>query len=244
MTSCLMIMHAREIPECMLSLKALQIDKVWFRGFTEPELGPEIATFIEYKKYDRYIMVSDDCIVTQQALDNLISLEHAAEVVTGWCNITPGKSMVNLELTPATPRNSPYIRWRDRLPRWAVPAAKWIYLKGPAGFGMQKAVYDHFPKIDEIWKQEPLFRTYFVGWSLTSISRRIWQRYQFRFPEDQRAGHGSDRAMSDDLARGGIIALCARDSFIYHLGSMRNFIVGKVPKKVIYQPLMTEPYQA
>ena len=230
-------MNARDIPECILSLKALKIDKVWFRGFTEKELEPKISEFIKSTDADYYILVSDDTIVTQQALDNLLANQTKAEVVTGWCNIFPAQPMANLELKLSTPENSAYIRWRDRLPRFALPFAKKVYVKFMVGSAYDP-VYKHFPSIEEIWRQPPLFRTYFVGWALTSMTRERWLKRGFRMPEEfsQRAGHGSDRAMSDDLTEDGVVAMCARDSFIYHLASSRNFIVGKVPQEVRYEP--------
>lgn len=236
-SSCLMVMNARDIPECILSLKALKIDKVWFRGFTEKQLEKEIDRFIRSTGYSHYIIVSDDVIVTQQALDNLLVNQSAGPVVTGWCNIFPGQPMVNLELESATPENSFYIRWRDRIPKWAVPLVKRLYLYRPVNWLLMKPINSHFPKIEKIWEQPPIFRTYFVGWALTSITRELWLKYGFKFPEmgTQRAGHGSDRAMSDDLENDGVVALCARDSFIYHLASVRNFIVGKVPPSVIFE---------
>src|SRR2546428_12899914 len=97
-----MILHAREIPECLLSLKALKIDKVWFRGYTEKQVEPKMMEFIRSTFYQRYILISDDVIVTQQALDNLLELQDSGPVVTGWCNIFPGETLANLELKPLT----------------------------------------------------------------------------------------------------------------------------------------------
>ena len=238
--SCLMVMNAREIPECLLSLRALKIDKVWFRAYTEKQLTDKIRAFIEGTSYSHYILVSDDVIVTQQALDNLLANQTAGPVVTGWCNIFPGQQMANVELKEANPENSFYIRWRDRVPRWALPFIKRLYMYKAINWVLMKPIYAHFPKIDEIWDQPPIFRTHFVGWALTSITRELWLKYGFRFPEvgEQRAGHGSDRAMSDVLAKDGVVALCARDSFIYHLASVRHFLVGKSEPKVIFEPMV------
>ena len=231
-----MIMHAREIPECILSLKALAIDKVWFRGYTEKQLEPKIRQFIESTSYDRYIMVSDDVIATQFALDNLIRHQKAADVVTGWCNIFPGETLANLELRPITEdRSALYFRIRDRIPRSTLPFIKKLYHKSPLKAVMNWVLYQHFPTEDEIWVQPEVFRTYFVGWALTSITRELWLKYGFHHAPGKNAGHGSDQKMSLDLANDGVEMLCARDSFIYHLGTIRNFIVGKVKPDVIFE---------
>lgn len=47
MKSCLMVLNPRDIPECLMSIRALPIDKVWFRGYTEAELTEPIRKFIE-----------------------------------------------------------------------------------------------------------------------------------------------------------------------------------------------------
>jgi hypothetical protein len=233
-----MIMHAREIPECILSLKALKIDKVWFRGYTEKLLEIEITEFIKKTDYDYYVLVSDDVIATQFALENLLKFQTRAKVVTGWCNIFPGQTLSNLELKPIIEsKASLYIRVRDQLPKWSLKYIK-VVIKWPIFKQLiQWPIYNHFPLEDEIWSQAEVFRTYFVGWALTSIDRATWLKYGFRYPFSQKAGHGSDRAMSSDLLADNEIALCARDSFIYHLGTTRNFIVGKVKPEVIFDPM-------
>lgn len=238
MKSVLMVMNARDIPECILSIRALKIDKVWFRGFTEKQLEPHLNSFIKTTDYERYILVSDDVIIPQGSFDNLLKCQEFGPVITGWCNIFPGEMVSNLELAPASAENSFYIRWRDRVPQFAVPLIKRLYFWRPINWALRAPIYSHFPSIDKIWNQPLLFRTYFIGWALTSMDRETWLKHPFRFPAigEQRAGHGSDRAMSDDLEKDGIISLCARDSFIYHLASRRNFIVGKVPSKVIFEP--------
>lgn len=230
-----MIMNARAIEECLLSLKALKIDKVWFRGFTETQLEDQITAFVSSSDYDRYILVSDDVIATQQALDNLLSLQSAGPVVTGWCNIFPGKTLANLVLKPiSTESSSFYYRARDKLPKAIVKPLKKLYTAGLIKAPVNYLLTRHFPDEKEIWTKPALFRTYFVGWAMTSITREFWLKYGFHYSSQHfTGGHGSDARMSSDLEKGGVAMLCARDSFVYHLGSMRNFLVGKVEPSVI-----------
>lgn len=239
MKSCLMVMNARAIPECILSLKALKIDKAWFRGFTEAQLEEQITAFVKTTDYDRYILVSDDVIATQQALDNLLSLQGAGPVVTGWCNIFPGQILANLVLKPiANEQGSAYYRVRQILPKWLVKPLKQLYAVGLIKAPVDAMLYRHFPIEDEIWALPPLFRTYFVGWAMTSITREFWLKYGFHYSTEKfTGGHGSDARMSSDLDKDGVKMLCARDSFIYHLGTRRNFLVGKVKPSVIIEPM-------
>ena len=241
MKSVLMIMNARDIPECILSLKALKIDKAWFRGYTEPQLEKVINDFVRTTDYGYYILVSDDVIVTEAALENLLEVNESADVVTGWCNIFAGKTVSNVELKPNIDGDASfYIRVRDMLPKWSLPFIKSLYNIPGLAYFLEKPIYNHFPDEDEIWRQGPVFQTYFVGWALTSISRAAWLKYGFRYPVSTKAGHGSDRAMSQDLLNDGLKAYCARDSFIYHLRTTRNFIVGKEAPRVILDPMRKE----
>lgn len=239
MKSCLMVMNARAIPECILSLKALKIDKAWFRGFTEAQLEEQITAFVKTTDYDRYILVSDDVIATQQALDNLLSLQGAGPVVTGWCNIFPGQTLANLVLRPiANESGSFYYRLREHMPKDAVKPLKRLYAMGVIKAPVNLLLWRHFPDEEEVWAMPPLFRTYFVGWALTSLTRDFWLRYGFHYSTEKfTGGHGSDAKMSSDLDRDGVKMLCARDSFVYHLGTMRNFLVGRVKPKVIIDPM-------
>lgn len=247
--SCLMIMNPRDIPECILSLKSLPIDKVWFRGYTEPQLEPIIHKFISDTKYKYYILVSDDVIVTQNALENLIEYQNQYSVITGWCNIYPVEAwskkipLANLELKPIeNERTTTYFRVRDNIPKRALPIIKKLLARRFIKDIINHFLYKHFPTEDDIWSQEPIFRTYFIGWALTSIHRDLWLKHGFHYPTSKFAGHGSDQKMSLDLASDNIPMYCARDSFVFHLASIRNFIVGKVESRIIFDPFEPQSY--
>ena len=236
MKSCLMVMNARDIPECLLAIRALPIDKAWFRGFTETGLEPEIAKFVASTDYERYILLSDDTVPTEFALRNLLKVQDAGPVVTGWCNIFPGKPASSVELRPIeNERTSVYLEVRDRIPRSWVPVIKKLYKVPFLGEILEAPIYAHFPDLETVWAQAPVFRTYFVNWCLTSMSRDIWQRFPFQYHATRFAGHGSDQSESLRLAEAGVGMLCARDSFVYHIHSLRNFVVGKVKPEVVFE---------
>ena len=58
-----MILQPRAIPEAIESLNRLDIDKVWFRGYTEKELEVHLNDLIEYTEYEYYWIIADDVIV-------------------------------------------------------------------------------------------------------------------------------------------------------------------------------------
>ena len=163
--------------------------------------------------------------------------------MTGWCNIFPGKLASSVELKPIeNERTSVYLEIRDRIPLRFVPRMKKL-LKWPLiGAILEAPIYAHFPDLDTVWAEAPVFRTYFVNWCLTSMSREIWERFPFKYGSSKYSGHGSDQLESIRLAEAGVTMLCARDSFVYHINSLRNFVVGKVTPEVVLEPWERREY--
>lgn len=233
-----MVLNPRDIPECLMSIRALPIDKVWFRGFREDELTEPIRKFIESTNYDRYLIVSDDVIATPLSLENVLRYQEVAEVVTGWCNIFPDDTLVSLKLHPfgddlRKPSRTRFLR--DSVPDVLHPLIRSVIREGERVSWMTRKLYAHFPREEEIWAQKKLFRTYLLPWALTSMTRDLWLRYGFKPAEEDMRGAGSDLRASIELNKEGIVMLCSRDAFIFHLRTRRNFIIGKVSKEVIFE---------
>ena len=69
----LMIMQPRQIDESINSLKYnIDIPKVWFRAFTEPQVVGQMNKFIRETNYSHYIVMSDDGIVSKKAADTIL----------------------------------------------------------------------------------------------------------------------------------------------------------------------------
>ncbi len=231
-----MIMNARDIQECLLPLGKLKIDKAWFRGFTMVQLGKEISDFVRGTDYERYILVSDDVVATDAALENVLKWQEAVEIVTGWCNLSPHILRANLMLGDHLEDRSHY-----RITR-RIPHALGQHIGNLVSAGVfpfkdiyQRVALQSFPSCREIWTLPELFRTYFVGWSMTSIPRSIWLKYGFNEPRWSGPAFGSDAVMSGMLRDDSIEMWCARDAFMWHLHTKRNFIVGRVRPRVIIE---------
>jgi hypothetical protein len=229
-----MIMQAREIPECISSLRRLRIDKLWLRGFTEPQLEKVIPDIVKNPEYRRYIIVSDDTIVSQAALDSILKWQEEFDVLTGWCNVSLQTWRANVLFRPPPFWNDTYYRITRLMPQ--ASGAKVRYYTDTRT--LLKRMYEstllsNFPACSEVLRKPPVFRTYYVGWALTSMSRDMWLYYGFRFPRWKDHASGSDDLMSRIMNADGVKMWCSRDSFIYHLNTMRNFIVGRVTPTVI-----------
>ena len=86
----LMIMQPRQIDESINSLKHnIDIPKVWFRAFTEPQVVWQMNKFIRETNYSHYIVMGDDGVVSKKAADTILKYGEMKEyeVFTGWMNM-------------------------------------------------------------------------------------------------------------------------------------------------------------
>ncbi|MDE2022145.1 MAG: hypothetical protein KGI71_04545 [Patescibacteria group bacterium] len=233
MKAVLMVMHARSIPSVLAAIASLKIPKVWFKGFTETQLATEIPRFIGSTRFDRYVLFGDDSIPTQAALDKILVASERLEAVTGWANLSPSVPLATVSLVP----NPPWHRITKSLPAFVGHGVRVLKDRGvpPLAQVHGGVVRLTFPPIETIRRQPPIFRTYFVSWSLTSLSRRLWLEHPFRYPVGLGSSYGSDVAMSDDLNDAEVKMWCCRDAFVYHLHSKQGFLVGKVKPEVIIE---------
>ena len=149
-----MILQPREIPEAIESLKNIDIDKVWFRGYTEKELCTILNRFVENTDYDFYWLISDDVIVGQEVWPLLRDAMGTYECVTGYCNLYQGSEYVNLTHTPLkkhfTTSHDDY---------------NWI-------------------SFDDIESQEDdIIESSFAGWAFTGMPRSVWLEHPFLINE-------------------------------------------------------------
>ena len=82
-----MVLQPRAIPEAIESLNTLDIEKVWFRGYTEMELETVLNDFIKDTDYDYYWIIADDVVVDNKPLEVLRPKLYDGEVVTGYCKL-------------------------------------------------------------------------------------------------------------------------------------------------------------
>ena len=167
----LMILQPRAIPEAIESLNRLDIDKVWFRGYTEKELEVHLNDFIEYTEYEYYWIIADDVIVNEKPMDLLRPLLHEGKVVSGYCQLSQTSSKVNLAKDKLSLNN-------NFIPHPTLPKREvedWMDLR------MWNHPYiEEYMTLEQVQKQNDYFKTYFTGWSFTGASKEVWLKYPYR----------------------------------------------------------------
>lgn len=194
MNALVCVMNARDIPSCMDSYRRLSTDVAYMTGYTIRELVPVHAWLVAGTDYDAYINVSDDCVVTQEAVDavvDLLSQGHPA--ATGWCRLRKGSERVNLSRSPLV--GSP-----------------------PDSTGFD------FPRYGEVrrWPDE-VVPTHFMGMSLTGMTREMWQRFPYGcWTIVHERGHGSDTHLSCRLRDAGVPMVAARSAYVEHMKNAKQ----------------------
>lgn len=100
----LAVMNPRRIPECMASLEALPIRRAWLQRYTEWELQGVMASIVndEAIHFTHLGLVSDDVIVSPDALGAVLDLARVEDVATGYCRLDQTHPLVNMTKRPVT----------------------------------------------------------------------------------------------------------------------------------------------
>ena len=209
MADCLMILQPREIAQCLASLEALPIDKVWFRAFGERQLVEPINRFIQDTQYENYLIVADDVVASRRAFDTVMDLLRTYDGATGYCRLAVDSPWVNVTRAPF------------RLPDGQMPVI---------------GDYD-FYHIEEVRQfAHPQFLTWFGGWALTGLRRDLWREVPFRV--NPSSGMQSDYETFARFRRPIVCHRDAHIEHLkpHVSGSFtQNVLVGRVPPKIIYR---------
>jgi hypothetical protein len=100
----LAVMNPRRIPECMASLEALPIRRAWLQRSTEWELQGVIASIVQDESihFTHLALVSDDVIVSPEALAAVLDVARVHDVATGYCRLDSTHPLVNVTKRPVT----------------------------------------------------------------------------------------------------------------------------------------------
>lgn len=150
MKDLLVILHPRSIHEALDSYAGLNIDKLWIDRMTEWDIAEQWELVMaEAAGYDRLIVVSDDAVVRQPALDAVIRLlDDGHPVATGWSNLSYEDFRTNLCKTPLAPEP-------------AIDA------------------YDLYHISEVMTYPDPVVPTWLVALCITGMSYEMWNTYPF-----------------------------------------------------------------
>jgi hypothetical protein len=189
------IMNARAIPEALDSYRALEVDLIWATGYTVAQLADGVhRDAVEHTDYDVILNLSDDCVVTQAALDAVLALlDDGHPAATGWCRMAVGMESVNLCDRPL----SADVPWAKPFP------------------------YSLMNRTDVVRYPDEVVPTHFMGMSLTGMTRDLWQRYPYGcYTERRPRGQSSDFHLSARLRDAGVPMVAARSGEVQHLKEM------------------------
>ena len=252
----LMILQPRAIPEAIDSLNKLDIEKVWFRGYTEMELEIVLNDFIKDTDYDYYWIIADDVIVDNKPLEVLRPKLYEGEVVSGYCKINQASDFVNLSFEQNDKhyddlqvyhlhemiKQSP-IQTFIKKEHWLKNEKYYTFLESNKNKGLDfwkdrinALIFTKMMKFEEVKQMdEGFFETYFAGWSFTGMDRETWLNYPFQCSLNG-SGTDSQFAMrffdSEDESK----IYTHKDSYFIHLKEeetednsylKRNWLVGE-----------------
>ena len=209
----LAVMNPRRIPECIASLEALDVRKAWLSNYTEWELQEVIHALVLDRQvpFTHLLLVADDCIVTQQALDAVLELAQEHPVATGYCRLDWSHPLVNITKRPLH------------------------------GHKPVVGAYDFYTLEEVQEWTEPVVPTGFVGFALTCMSRSMWSEFPFGAFGGAHQAWSSDFHLSMRLRDAGVPMVAAREGLVGHLKREwnkldktpgRELLVGKEPAGV------------
>jgi len=209
----LAIMHPRNIPECIHAFERLDVRRAWLSRFTEYELQSVIASIVDDDgiAFSHLAIVSDDCVVTQDALEAVFGLARSHDVATGYCRLATGHPSVNLTRRPLM---------------GDTPSA---------------GAYDFYTYDEVAGYDSEVVPTGFAGFAVTIMPREMWKRYPFQVFGGEASPHASDFALSIRLRDAGVPIVAARSGYVEHVKSVvnttdrlpgRELLVGVEPARV------------
>ena len=219
----LMIMQPRHIDESINSLKHnIDIPKVWFRAYTEPQVVWQMNKFIRETKFSHYIVMGDDGVVSKKAADTILKYGEMKEydVFTGW---------MNMHIEP----NGNFSRESTICLGW-IP--EWKSAEGP-----DREEYPEWQPMSWVSTLPPdqVIRTAMANFAMTIAERELFLKFPLHTHRNNRA---SDHHLSYRLQRAGVKVYTHPDAFVKHLRIgwspwRHNWLVGNVKSEIRYENL-------
>lgn len=203
----LMVMRPRDIPRCIAAIGGLDIDKVWFEYMTEAMIVgvmPDAIGMAKRAGYTHALLLSDDTVPTQAALDLVLGLSaieclagrgpHPRLVTTAYCNLDASKPEVNLTKRPFTILTQSY-----------------------------GSDYAFYTREEVVEYRSPFIATWFTGACLSCMPIDLWETYPFEvLGGPGHPGYGSDWKLSVRLQRDHVPILAPKHAFIEHVKEVWN----------------------
>lgn len=209
-STALIILNPRAIPYCISALEALDIPKVWLSYMVEVEAARQANKAIEATSFDRYVVISDDCEPTQEALDLVLALhDEGHPVVTGYSNFDAHRDEDGVYTAKL-----PYVNLCA--PRVLPPPPPTLEAYG---LFMTRAQVDVM--------SDPIL-TAFAGLSFTLMSRDMWLKFPLH---PTMTGGQMDYQLSWQLQEAHIPIVAAPGAFVWHCKDEFGIYPDRLPEK-------------
>jgi hypothetical protein len=178
------------------------------------QLEQEMPRAISETDFDNYIVISDDCIVKQPALEYVRNTLVPHEAATGWCSIKRDGGVANVTFRPLRgSRPGPFsVTWAKVADVLKQEVVFRTWFGGMCLTGMRRYLWERFPYRVFEWHGAPLHQ------NVPAEINKYW---------------GSDYSLSRRLQDNGVGIFCHKLAFVYHLATVENLIVGRVTPSVI-----------
>lgn len=175
----LVILRPREIEECISAFRALKISKVWINFHYELDavsrILPEVLDTAEGKGYTHLILVSDDAVVEQSALDRLLAMPETLRAVSGWVNLDSTMERSNISLVPMTLAYQPMdVSQYQLLPIEDVKAQSDPFQATFSGFALLRMPIDLWKAVDLRLCQRNSCSDHYVYARLAELREPLW----------------------------------------------------------------------
>ena len=216
----LMIMQPRHIGEAINSLKEnIDISKVWFRAYTEPQVMAQMNQYIKETNFSHYIVMSDDGVVSKKAADTILKYGEMAEydVFTGWMNM-------HIERDGT-------LSYISTVCQGMIPIVMDLQ-KGP-----QREEYPPWVPMEWVMKQTGVIQTSIANFAMSIAHREVFLKHPLQTWD---SGKSSDHFWSTLLELDGLKVWTHPDAFIKHLRRgwkplRHNWLVGKMEPQTTYE---------
>ena len=216
----LMIMQPRHIDVSLNSLKEnIDIPKVWFRAYTEPQVMACMNQYIKETNFSHYIVMSDDGVVSKGAADTILKYgEHVMyDVFTGWMNM--------------------HIEDDGSFSKISTVCQGTFPLTTDKTIGPGRNGYPPWKTMEWVKNQEGFIQTAVANFAMSIAKREMFLRFPLQtYPNNC----SSDHHWSYRLQRAGIKVWTHPEAFIKHLRRgwapwRINWLVGNVKPETIYE---------
>jgi hypothetical protein len=213
--TCLLILNPRRIPECLISLERLPAPKVWLENYSELELESVIPDVIRATDFDYYSVVSDDCVVSQDAYEAVLSLRSPEYVATGYCNLDTLSDHASL-ITKPLPETGENFQVEDYA---------WMTLDEVRNFDSE------------------IVPSFFAGMAFTTMHRDMWTRFPWTVYGRFARGWAADSHLAQRLYASHVRIFAHKWGMIYHTkpnwqladnSGRRELTVGAIPGRIRY----------